>query len=100
MIYVGPLQVDERIVERAAKMLREPEGLEGLLSWMRSQGEDKIGSMKVLVRVSGMNLGQAKRAVHLSKAWADMRSTDDVVQDSLQQAAQELSYGDGHPRVA
>jgi hypothetical protein len=50
---------------------------------LRQRGLNKIDCIVVLREVTGMSLGDAKRVVHLSPAWADRREQDDALHEAL-----------------
>jgi hypothetical protein len=59
---------------------------EELVACLRAEGCDKIGSIVVLREVLNIDLGEAKRLVHCSPTWADVRQWDDEFHDQLFEA--------------
>jgi hypothetical protein len=63
------------------------EELDSLINFLRSSGCSKIDSIAIIVEGCGIDLSQAKKAVHLSPTWADTRIADnhfhDVIEDAV-----------------
>jgi ribosomal protein L7/L12 len=58
-------------------------GKEDLIAYLRAEGGDKIESIAVLREALNVNLGEAKRLVHCSPTWADVRQRDDEFHDQF-----------------
>ena len=71
------------LLPQCREMLRVSDDLEGLLLLLRRNGCHKIESIKALITLKRMNLADAKRAVHLSETWADMRQQDEELEAAL-----------------
>jgi ribosomal protein L7/L12 len=59
---------------------------ETILERLRSDGASKIESIRALCDGAGMSLADAKRAVHFSSAWADVKERDERIWDELEAA--------------
>ncbi len=58
-----------------------------MLAFLRRKGCSKVDSMRVIMIVLDVDLARAKRIVHESKAWADVRDRDDRLHGALEKAA-------------
>jgi ribosomal protein L7/L12 len=56
---------------------------EELIAEMRKFGCSKIESIKLLMGVQGISLGQAKQLVHDSPTWRDRKDSDEQFQEGL-----------------
>jgi ribosomal protein L7/L12 len=63
------------------------EDREAILTFLRSKRCSKIDSIRVIMAVLDVDLARAKRIVHQSRAWADMRDRDDSFHGALERAA-------------
>jgi hypothetical protein len=61
---------------------------EVLVIW-RERGLSIVHSIQCLAHVTGMSLGEAKKTVHCSHAWSDMRPEHDRLHDELEKIAGE-----------
>lgn len=86
MMYVGPLRADESLTEHTRALLNSDAGVQGAISFLRQQGESKIGSIRILVATGVLPLGEAKRLVHCSETWRDQRDADEALRKSLEEA--------------
>ncbi len=104
MMRVGPLVVDEALAFRSAEILKTSAGYEELLAMLRHEGEGKMGCIRVLVKVGGLDLREAKRTVELSPVWQDHREADQAFRESairaLEQIQAEESATDGELQKA
>jgi hypothetical protein len=73
-------------------LLAEGKTLDDALAGLRKRGCTKIDSIRVL-NTFGWCSRDAKAAVHLSAAWADVREGDDRLHDSLEEEARRLEGG-------
>ncbi len=60
--------------------------VESLLLFLRQQGCSILDCIKVL-HSQGVSLAEAKRRVHLSETWSDIRPQVDDLHDQLQELA-------------
>jgi hypothetical protein len=63
---------------------------EKLLQAFRSSGVDIIGCMRLLTEINGLSLAEAKKVVHFSEAWADLREEHERFHERLEKAAMEV----------
>ena len=83
MIYIGPLRANSALAEPVKALLDSDGGPQKAISFMRQQGESKIGSIRALVVFGSFALADAKRLVHCSETWRDYRDADDAFHTSL-----------------
>ena len=57
--------------------------VEAIVRLLRDEGLSKVHSIKVLVDLGLADMGEAKRVVHRSPTWADVRERDDDFQQKL-----------------
>ncbi len=78
--------VDEQHYKR---LLESGASLEEILSELRRKGLSKVESIAALARISGMPPGRAKKVVHHSRAWSDLREDHERFEESLGDALEE-----------
>lgn len=71
-------------LEVSRTMLSSGASTEEVLAKLRERGCSKIDSIRVLMQITNIPLGEAKRVVHLSKAWEQERETHDAFHKSLE----------------
>lgn len=82
------MQTRSKLIDRCRAMIVAGDGSEEeLIADLRAEGCSKIESIAVLREVLGVNLGDAKRLVHCSSTWSDVRHRDDEFHDQLFEAA-------------
>jgi hypothetical protein len=59
------------------------EGMESLIRFLRDSGCPKVDSITILASACGIRLGEAKKAVHYSPVWADVRASHDKFHENL-----------------
>ncbi len=79
---------------RCQESLRTGAGVDNALVIMRRAGQSQIASISLLMELTGMSLADAKRAVHTSPAWADLRGPAENLQEQLEQTAKQQSKRD------
>jgi ribosomal protein L7/L12 len=70
-------------VDRCKQLQAEGKAGDEILAVLRSQGCSKVQSIAVVAECLGMSLVQAKKWVHSSPAWADVKERDDRLQMKL-----------------
>ena len=65
-------------------------GPEDLMSYLRDEGCNKIDTIVILLDVLGVSLGDAKRLVHLSSTWRDVREQDDALHEKIVDALAQM----------
>lgn len=73
------------LLETARTVLEGGADWEATLAELRRLGASPIASIKVVRELKGISLGEAKDAVHFSRAWADRR----VIHEGLHAHAEE-----------
>jgi hypothetical protein len=71
------------------ELLRGGASLDTALSQLRANGASIVESIVSIRSVRGCDLVEAKRLVHLSPAWADVRALNDQFHAELEAAARE-----------
>ena len=71
------------VTERAATLWQAGERWDAILGALRAEGFSKIDCIKATVDQLRLPLGDAKRIVHDSAAWADVRDRDDEWKERL-----------------
>ena len=64
---------------------------EDVLAAWRESGLSILHSIQCLSHITGMSLGEAKTAVHLSGAWSDLRQEHDRFHDQLVKTIDETN---------
>lgn len=92
--------LDQRLRE-GQRLKSEGVPLEGILRFFRADGTSITDCIKLLIRLENVSLGEAKRIVHLSETWADLRVASEELHEDAERAARELgaqissgSFGD------
>ena len=70
--------------------------IETILMELRKVGCSPIQSMWVICQIQQISLEDAKRTVHFSKAWADMRDEHNRFQASLEKSLSHIRQDDYH----
>ena len=78
------------VTDRAATLWQAGERWDAILGTLRAEGFSKVHCIKATVDQLRLPLGDAKRIVHDSAAWADVRERDDELLDRL---ASEVEAG-------
>lgn len=76
----------DEFISECRRRSENGESLEGVLVFLRASGCSKIDSMAVIIKVYDMALPQAKEIVHLSRAWSDIRLSDDRFHEAIEDA--------------
>jgi hypothetical protein len=90
-IYPAP-KTPEWIVDEIRAMAAAGSPQELMIARMRKSGLSIAPSIKLLSEVCGMDLGDAKRAVHFSSTWADCLQANDALHEAAYQAAIEEGF--------
>ena len=78
------------VTDRAATLWQAGERWGAILGALRAEGFSKVDCIKATVQQLRLPLADAKRVVHDSAAWADVREQDDELLDRL---ASEVEAG-------
>ena len=79
-----------RCLEEGRRLKHEGLQTEEILRCFRANGASIIDSMKLLTKLERVDLGEAKRIVHLSETWADYRVGAEELHARAEEAAREL----------
>ena len=82
------------VTERAAALWQAGERWDAILGALRAEGFSKIDCIKATVDQLRLPLADAKRVVHDSAAWADVREHDDKLLDRLASEVEAGAYRD------
>lgn len=81
-----------QVIDRAAVLWNRGDRWDAILATLRAEGFSKVDCIKATVDLLRLPLGEAKRVVHDSETWADVRDRDDEWQENL---VAELEAGSG-----
>lgn len=88
------IHVDECILAKCRQLLMEDNGVEKMFVSLRKKGISKAQSCQIYSALANINLGEAQEIIHVSKAWEDVRSRDEKLQDTLWDVLEELGEKD------
>ncbi|MDQ1539139.1 MAG: hypothetical protein QOE58_3532 [Actinomycetota bacterium] len=72
-----------QVTDRAASLWDDGARWDAILATLRAEGFTKVDCIKATVELLRLPLADAKRVVHDSQTWADVRGRDDEWHDSL-----------------
>jgi ribosomal protein L7/L12 len=78
-----PMVDRHRLIGECRKLKQDGVDLESVVAYLRDEGCWKIDCIAILREVLGISLGDAKRLVHGSSTWRDVREQDDTFHDEL-----------------
>jgi ribosomal protein L7/L12 len=73
----------DKIVVEAAESFRASGAIEPAIRHMRESGLNPLDCMKAVMSIQGVGLGEAKRIVHFSDTWSDIRADQEELQRVL-----------------
>lgn len=79
---------------RAQELWSDGRAWEEIVASLRAEGFSKIDCIRVAVELLRVPLGEAKRLVHFSAAWADLRQRDETFQSLAVAALAPEGEGD------
>ena len=82
------------VTDRAATLWQTGERWDAILGALRAEGFSKVDCIKATVQQLRLPLADAKRVVHDSAAWADVREHDDEMLDRLASEVEAGAQGD------
>jgi ribosomal protein L7/L12 len=68
--------------EEARVLWQTRDGMQGFLRALRDRGARQVESIKAVCELGGVSLGEAKKIVHFSPVWDDMRSANEALHES------------------
>jgi ribosomal protein L7/L12 len=80
------------LVDDCQQLLEKGQNHEEIIRFLRDQGCSKVRSIGILAELLRVGLGEAKRIVHESRAWADVRERDELLHATLER---DLNAKDG-----
>jgi ribosomal protein L7/L12 len=80
-----------RVWAAASETWSRDRDIEALLAYLRNSGFSKLSSIRAVMEITGATLAEAKKIVHLSRAWSDRREQDDEFHEKLECAAEEVA---------
>lgn len=80
--------------ERAAELWRDGARWDAVVATLRTEGFSKIDCIKATAELLRLPLDDAKRLVHNSAAWADVRQRDDAWHETIAAEADAVALRD------
>lgn len=80
----------DALIEAAKGLLDRDADREGVLRFLRAKGCSKVDSISILIELAGVSLAEAKRVVHFSDAWRDVRENDEALHELMERAVDQL----------
>lgn len=77
-------------VARARELCDESLDWEAVMSVLRGEGFSKTDCIRATIEAHKVSLGEAKRLVHESKTWSDLRESDNCLIDKIVDDAVEM----------
>ena len=74
----------DHVTERATALWDAGARWDEILEALRNEGLSKVDCIQATVEILRLPLADAKRIVHESRAWADLRERDDEFHDTLE----------------
>lgn len=71
------------IKNRCQKMLDDGCDLEEVLLYIKRKGFSKVESIKFIAELNKLDLNNAKKIIHFSKVWKEVRQRDEKFHDEL-----------------
>ncbi|WP_144126111.1 hypothetical protein [Catellatospora sichuanensis] len=68
--------------------------LNDVIAFLRAEGFNEIGSIRVLMHAADLNLAEGKQAIDMSPAWQDRREANEALRQGLWRAALATSETD------
>jgi ribosomal protein L7/L12 len=87
---VHPIIISDETRIAIRKAAENGDSLETLSKKMAEAGLDKVAAIKLLRETAKIDLGAAKELIHRSPAWACRRESDDVFQENLSRAFDQV----------
>lgn len=83
----------KQFITPCKQMLREGKTIDEVLRYLRKETNSKVVSGVVLINGLNIPSAEAKRLVHFSEAWRDMKDRDEKFHEDLFSALEELDKG-------
>lgn len=79
---------------RARTMKLNKRTREEILGKLREDGANKLESMRVISSLEDVDLGEAKKIVHFSVTWKDVKQSDEQLMEDAERVAREYERRD------
>ena len=76
----------DALLDEARRRLGSGQDLQDVPRFLRASGCSMTDSIKATMRLTGASLAQAKRTVHTSEAWSDLRGAHDEFHRALEES--------------
>jgi len=80
--------------EEARVLWQTRDGMQGFLRALRDRGARQVESIKAVCELGGVSLGEAKKIVHFSPVWEDVREASEALHDTAFEALDQLRRED------
>lgn len=90
----------DHVVDAARNQCGPQADVEQILGYLQSEGLAIIDAIKAVMQLRGIGLGEAKRLVHFSQAYADQRAAHEASHDELAEALSPARLADHDLREA
>ena len=77
----------DRCLREGQRLKSQGLPMEDILRFFRASGASITDSMRLLKRLDGIDLGEAKGIVHFSEAWEDFRVGSEELHERAEKAA-------------
>jgi hypothetical protein len=71
-------------------MVKDGKDIEDILRYLRKELESKVSSMFVVMQLLNIPPGEAKKLVHFSRTWNDVKERDENFQEEIFSALEAL----------
>jgi hypothetical protein len=82
--------IPESIRVECQKLLKQPDGTEKMLAFLRENKFSIMQSIKALMEIKGISLGKAKEVVNLSETWKPELHRYDAFHENLEREVRRL----------
>jgi adenine C2-methylase RlmN of 23S rRNA A2503 and tRNA A37 len=73
----------EKYIEPCRKMLQDGESMEAILKYLRNETSSKVASTAVLINGLNIHAEEAKRLIHFSEVWRDVKEHDKKIHEDI-----------------
>ena len=94
MKHYTPPPVASEVIDALRARIKHGGTQAALIKEMRGAGHSLGESIKLVRVLYDVTLGEAKRIVHFSKAWADCRDRNETLHETVVSAAFDLGFHD------
>lgn len=83
------MEVNKETLENCKRILGAHNNIEYVLMYLKEKGYSIIESMIMLTELQGLDLGEAKKLVHFSETWSDVRERNEEFHKSILKALEK-----------